>query len=188
MCISVIDRHLPMDRKTVDPPHLSKMVIRSEAPARTEEIGRAIGTLARPGDLVLLTGELGAGKTRLAQGALSGLDSRDHVRSPTFVLIMEHSARIPLYHVDLYRLERDSDLDTLGLDEYVRGQGLCLVEWADRAPHAFPPGHLDVRIERVEDREDERKLTLAAAGRRHVDLLEGVLVVLNARPFAAQVE
>ena len=103
------------------------------------------------------------------------------MRSPTFVLIMEHSARIPLYHVDLYRLERDSDLDTLGLDEYVRGQRpLCLVEWADRAPHAFPPDRLDIRIERVEDREDERKLTLTAAGRRHIDLLEGVLAVLDA--------
>ena len=177
-----------MDRETVDPPHLSKMELRSERPARTEEIGHAIGSLSRPGDLVLLTGELGAGKTCLAQGALSGLDSRDHVRSPTFVLIMEHSARIPLYHVDLYRLERDSDLDTLGLDEYVRGQGLCLVEWADRAPHAFPPDRLDIRIERVEDREDERKLTLTAAGRRHIDLLEGVLAVLDLRPFAAQVE
>ena len=177
-----------MDREAVDSPHLSKVVLRSEGPARTEEVGHAIGTLALPGDLVLLTGELGAGKTRLAQGALSGLDSRDHVRSPTFVLIMEHSARIPLYHVDLYRLERDSDLDTLGLEEYVRGRGLCLVEWADRAPNAFPPDRLDIRIERVEDREDERKLTLTAAGRRHVDLLEGLLGVLDGRPAVAQVE
>lgn len=188
MRISLTDRHLPMDRETVDPPHLCKRELRSERPARTEQIGHAIGSLACPGDLVLLTGELGAGKTRLAQGALSGLDSRDHVRSPTFVLIMEHSARIPMYHVDLYRLERDSDLDTLGLDEYVRGQGLCLVEWADRAPRAFPPDRLDIRIQRVEDREDERKLTLTAAGRRHMDLLEGVLGVLDSQPFAAQVE
>ena len=177
-----------MDREAVDPPHLSKVVLRPEGPARTEEVGYAIGTLALGGDLVLLTGELGAGKTRLAQGALSGLDSRDHVRSPTFVLIMEHSARIPLYHVDLYRLERDSDLDTLGLDEYLRGQGLCLVEWADRTPNAFPPDRLDIRIERVEEREDERKMTLAAAGRRHVDLLEGVVGALDARPFVAPVE
>ncbi len=101
---------------------------------------------------------------------------------------MEHSARIPLYHVDLYRLERDSDLDTLGLDEYIRGQGLCLVEWADRAPHAFPPDRLDIRIERVESSEDERKLTLTAAGRRHIELLEGVFGVLDPRPLAAQAE
>ncbi len=157
----------------------SAAALRSDGPARTEEVGRAIGALALPGDLVLLTGELGAGKTRLAQGALRGLGSRDHVRSPTFVLIMEHAARIPMYHVDLYRLERGSDLDSLGLEEYVRGEGLCLVEWADRAPGAFPPDRLEILIGRVQGREDDRTLSLTAAGERHRRLLAGVVEAME---------
>lgn len=152
--------------------------MRSASPVRTEQIGRAIGSLARPGDLVLLTGELGAGKTCLAQGALSGLGSADHVRSPTFVMIMEHAARIPMYHVDLYRLERGSDLDTLGLEEYTCGDGLCLVEWADRAPSVFPSERLSILIERGRA-EDDRTLILSAAGRRHGELLSGVLSTLG---------
>ena len=156
--------------------------LRSDGPERTEQVGRAIGALARPGDLVLLTGELGAGKTRLAQGALSGLGSSDHVRSPTFVLVMEHAARIPLYHVDLYRLERGSDLDSLGLDEYVGGDGLCLVEWADRAPVAFPAGRLEILIGRLEGRENDRTLALTAGGDRHCELLAGVIDSVGSPP------
>lgn len=124
---------------------------------------------------MLLIGELGAGKTCLTQGVLRGLESKDHVRSPTFVLIMEHAARIPLYHADLYRLEQGSDLDGVGLEEYLLGDGLCVVEWADRVPGVFPNERLEVRIEHDEDRRDGRALTLTAFGSRYADLLQSLI-------------
>ena len=138
-------------------------------------MGEAIGAHAQPGDIVLLNGELGAGKTCLTQGVLRGLGSQDHVRSPTFVLIMEHDARIPLYHADLYRLESGAGLDTVGLEDYLQGDGLCVVEWADRAPQAFPAGRLEICIEPSEDGMDERELTLVAVGERHAELLRSAL-------------
>ena len=134
-----------------------------------------IGEHARPGDIVLLIGELGAGKTCLTQGVLRGLGSKDHVRSPTFVLIMEHLGRIPLYHADLYRLEQGTDLDGVGLEEYLLGNGLCVVEWADRAPEAFPDERLEVSIEQVEDRQDGRTLTLTAFGSRYANMLQALI-------------
>ncbi len=149
------------------------MILQSSGPRRTQAIGAAIGAQAKPGDIVLLNGELGAGKTCLTQGVLRGLGSRDHVRSPTFVLIMEHAARIPLYHADLYRLGRGPDLDTVGLEEYLLGEGLCVVEWANRAPGAFPEERLEVCIEPGVGK-DARSLTLTAVGKRHTELLEAV--------------
>lgn len=145
--------------------------MRSDSPIQTQAIGQAVGSLAEPGDLVLLHGELGAGKTCFTQGVLHGLGSKDHVRSPTFVLIMEHNARLPLYHIDLYRLSVGSDLDSIGIEEYVHGAGLCVVEWADRASSAFPVERLEIRIERVEGDEEGRTLTLTAMGERHAELL-----------------
>lgn len=129
--------------------------------------------------MVLLIGDLGAGKTCLTQGILWGLGSKDHVRSPTFVLIMEHAARIPLYHADLYRLEQGSDLNGVGLEEYLQGGGLCVVEWADRAPGVFPNDRLEVSIEQDENQRDGRTLTLTAFGVRYVDLLQSLIAGID---------
>jgi tRNA threonylcarbamoyladenosine biosynthesis protein TsaE len=164
-----------LERKTSHPSPELIFTLHSSGPDWTQAVGEAIGAHAQPGDIVLVNGELGAGKTCLTQGVLRGLGSKDHVRSPTFVLVMEHDARIPLYHADLYRLESGASLDTVGLEEYLQGDGLCIVEWADRAPHSFPAGRLEICIELSEGGMDERELTLVAVGERHVELLGSVL-------------
>ena len=118
--------------------------LQSSSADSTREIGREIGSRARKGDVVLLTGDLGAGKTTLAQGILHGLGSNEFARSPTFVLVNEYNARLPLYHMDLYRLDSFEDVEGLGLDDYLFGDGLCVVEWADKAEDYFPVDHLSV--------------------------------------------
>ena len=88
---------------------------------------------ASAGYVVLLNGPLGAGKTCLTQGILRGLGSDDHARSPTFVLVAEYEARLTLYHVDLYRTDGPSDIEELGIEEYLWGDGVCVMEWAEKA-------------------------------------------------------
>ena len=125
-----------------------------------------------PGHVFLLSGGLGAGKTCLTQGILWGLGGEEHARSPTFVLVSRYRARLTLYHVDLYRVDAAEELDDLGLDEYVYGDGICVVEWADKAPGMFPEERLEVRIELLG--ESTRRLTLSASGQMHSEVLDAV--------------
>ena len=109
----------------------------SKSPAETEAFGERFGKRLRPGDLVLLTGELGAGKTTFVRGVARGIDSSAPVASPTFQLVRIYAGRVQLAHIDLYRIERTSELADLGLDELLN-QGAAVVEWGDRldAPKA----------------------------------------------------
>ena len=131
-------------------------------PDETRRIGRVLGGVARPGDVFLLAGELGAGKTCLTQGILRGLGSDETARSPTFVLVSEYSARLTLYHVDLYRLKGGMDVLDLGLDEYLEGDGVTVVEWADRAPGLLGEEYMSIDFERVDD--ETRRLRVSADG------------------------
>ena len=111
--------------------------------------------------MYLLFGELGSGKTCLVQGVLWGLGGDEFARSPTFVLVAEYTGRLPLYHADLYRLGTAVEAVDLGIDEYLLGDGVCAIEWADRASDHFAgAGHLEVRLERLG--ENDRRLTLSA--------------------------
>jgi tRNA threonylcarbamoyladenosine biosynthesis protein TsaE len=125
----------------------SSISVLSLTPRRTISIGYRIGKLAGPGDVVLLNGELGAGKTTLTQGVARGLGIKEPARSPTFTLIRELSGRIPLYHVDLYRLGNMDEIKDLGLDEYFYGQGITVVEWAEKAKKLLPPENLSIKID-----------------------------------------
>ena len=117
-----------------------------------------MGEHAAAGDVILLTGELGTGKTCLTQGILNGLESDDLARSPTFVLIAEYRGRIPLFHMDLYRVGSIEQAEELGIEEYLDGDGLTVVEWADNVPGIFPDDSLRIHIELVS--ECERRLSL----------------------------
>jgi tRNA threonylcarbamoyladenosine biosynthesis protein TsaE len=145
----------------------------SRSHEQTQAIGLAMGEAAESGDLFLLSGELGAGKTCLTQGVLWGLGVDDYARSPTFVLVSQHMGRLPMYHVDLYRLEDASETIELGLDEYVSGDGVCVVEWAERAMSAFPESRLEVTIEYVAA--TERRLEFRARGARYHRVVEAAL-------------
>ena len=134
--------------------------IRSYSPKDTHKIGRRIGTKAQSGDVLLLVGDLGAGKTTLTQGILWGLGGTEYARSPTFVLVNEYPARLTLYHMDLYRLNSIEEIEDLGLDDYLYGNDLCVVEWADKAPGYFPVNHAVVQLEVIDDQ--TRRVTVSS--------------------------
>lgn len=104
----------------------------TNSPRETEALGARLAAALLPGDVLLLRGQLGAGKTALVRGIAAGLGSEDHVSSPTFVFIHEYSAALSMVHVDLYRLSDSSDVEDLGLRDYLGGEFLVLVEWPER--------------------------------------------------------
>lgn len=138
----------------------------------TRAAGRTLGAHARAGDVILLVGALGAGKTCLTQGIVWGLGVDEYARSPTFVLVNQYDGRLVLYHMDLYRLETLAEIADLGLDEYLLGEGVCVVEWAEKGLEVLPRQHLMVRIEYLGER--SRRLTFTASGRGYAGLLSAV--------------
>ena len=133
--------------------------IRSTGAEFTQDLGRTIGEQASAGDVILLTGELGAGKTCLTQGIALGLGVEGYVRSPTFVLMTRHKGRLTLHHVDLYRMGSAAEAWDLGLDEQLFGEGVCVIEWADRATELFPEDCLWIDLAHGQD-PDSREITL----------------------------
>ena len=118
-----------------------------EDPAATSALGRALSVAARPGDVVCLWGDLGAGKTHLAKAFGAGLGVTDTIVSPSFILMAEYTGRLPLFHLDLYRLGDASDALAGGLIDDRQAAGVTLVEWPDRLGRALPERRLDVRID-----------------------------------------
>ncbi|MBL7140921.1 MAG: tRNA (adenosine(37)-N6)-threonylcarbamoyltransferase complex ATPase subunit type 1 TsaE [Planctomycetes bacterium] len=149
--------------------------VHSQSVAETLALGRRIGAAARPGDVVALVGDLGSGKTHLAKGIAEGLGAaRAHdVTSPTFIICHEYlDGRMPFYHLDAYRLHGSADLEAIGADEMLEGDGLAALEWADRAPEALPDDRLDVRLEVTGA--ETRRIALAPHGPRAERLLAAV--------------
>src|SRR4029077_18849360 len=132
----------------------------------TTAFGRRLGGLLFPGALVALVGPLGAGKTHFVRAVAEGLGIADSrlVSSSTFVLIQEYRGRLPIYHFDAYRLRGEGDFFDLGAHEYLEGNGVCLVEWADRVPACLPEEHL--RIELTVTGEMSRRATITGWGER----------------------
>lgn len=150
----------------------TRITIATSSADETRRIGEAMGRAARLGDIILLHGELGAGKTTLTQGILKGLGGDEYASSPTFVLISQYEARLTLYHVDLYRIDEPEDTFELGLDEILDGEGLCVVEWAERAPDQFPAERLSVELLRTG--EHTRSLTIEATGPGYAGYLQEI--------------
>lgn len=137
-----------------------------------QQLGREIGAVLDKGDVVYLVGDLGAGKTTLARGISRGLGYTGRVSSPTFTLMNIYPGAKEIYHFDLYRLQ-GNDLDDLGWEEYLEGDGVSLVEWPLVAENIFPGEALLIRIDLVdEDYEREREVSISAVGRRYQQKLE----------------
>ena len=143
----------------------------TSSPAETEALGRRLGGWLRAGDVVALSGDLGAGKTVLARGIAAGAGASGYVASPTFTLVREYRGPTTVYHVDLYRLDRPQQLDDLGLDEILDGAGIVVIEWAEKASLLLPPEHLWVTI-RFVDGDEARELQFTPKGARYVEMAE----------------
>jgi tRNA threonylcarbamoyladenosine biosynthesis protein TsaE len=142
--------------------------------AQTIRIGQRLGELLRRGDLVLLLGDFGTGKTHLIKGIVQGLGSTDLVNSPSFVLINQYRAgaqhqHMPIYHADLYRIEDPDELAGIGLEETWSGEGVCLIEWAERAQGWLPQEHLAIHLQHLSD--TKRVLRFVPHGSRYESLV-----------------
>src|SRR2546422_936738 len=128
---------------------MNPVVIDVHSLAETEAFGQRLAAHLFPGAVVALIGTLGAGKTHLVRAIAEGLDIPNSavVNSPTFVLIQEYQARLPIYHFDAYRLQSEAEFFDLGAHEYFQSNGICLVEWADRVPGCLPADHLSVTLQ-----------------------------------------
>ena len=146
--------------------------------SETQELGRIVASFSFRQEVITLSGQLGAGKTTFSQGFAKGLGIEGVINSPTFNIVKCYfNALIPLYHIDAYRLE-DLHQD-LGLEEYIEGDGVCLVEWAEFIKEVIPNELLKINIEILEN--EERLITIEAIGNEYIELLKKVEEVWNIR-------
>ncbi|MDP9119435.1 MAG: tRNA (adenosine(37)-N6)-threonylcarbamoyltransferase complex ATPase subunit type 1 TsaE [Actinomycetota bacterium] len=157
--------------------------IETETADRTREVGQALATVLQPRDTVILTGDLGAGKTTLVQGIGRGLGVVHHVASPTFTLVREYSGRLDVAHVDVYRLERVQDVVDLGLDELGGPDRVLLVEWGDAVQDLLPEDRLRVQLTTDRAEAETRRIVVAAQGQSWVARWERLEAALE--PFGA---
>jgi tRNA threonylcarbamoyladenosine biosynthesis protein TsaE len=141
----------------------------SESPEETQRLGEELGRLTQPGDLFLLVGNLGTGKTCLTQGIAWGLGIEGYATSPSFVVVNQYRGRLPLYHIDLYRLDSIEEVIELGLDDYLYREGVSVVEWAEKALAVLPKEHLLIEMNFLSD--TSRNLVLKPSGERYVEML-----------------
>jgi tRNA threonylcarbamoyladenosine biosynthesis protein TsaE len=154
----------------------ASLEVTSRGPEETRAVGAAVAELLVPGDVVSLTGDLGAGKTTFVQGAGRGLGVDEPVVSPTFVLVREYRGQVPVYHVDVYRLDRLQEVLDLGFEDLLDPSGVVFVEWGDAIGTILPDSHLEVRLTTVDDQ--ARGLAFTGRGPRWAgrwERLEGIL-------------
>ena len=143
------------------------MVIETRSPEETFETGRNLGEKAVPGQVFTLMGDLGVGKTVFTQGLARGLGIQEPVSSPTFTIVQVYEeGRLPFYHFDVYRIGDVEEMDEVGYDDYIMGDGVSLIEWADLIEEILPEKRTEVRIEKdLEQGFDYRKITIRELGR-----------------------
>ena len=144
--------------------------VRSSSAATTRRIGRRLGRAAQPGTCLALVGPLGAGKTQLAKGVALGLGVPGVVNSPTFIIVNEHAGRLPLFHVDAYRLADGDEARQAGVFDERQAEGVTVIEWAERLAGWLPPDHLRIEITADPTLPNLRLLSWRATGPRHAHL------------------
>ena len=123
-------------------------IFKTASPEKTQALGEKLGKTLKRGDVIALIGDLGTGKTCLTQGIARGVGiaSGEVVNSPSYILINEYNGEVPIYHIDLYRLENSEEIAELGLSEYIDGDGICIIEWAERMADALPDTCIKIHI------------------------------------------
>lgn len=142
----------------------------SHSETQTRRLGARLADMLNPGDVLALVGELGTGKTRWVQGVCQGLGITEPVISPTFTLVNEYQGRLPVFHIDLYRLASAPEALTFGLEDYLYDDGVTLIEWADRAANLLPAQYLTIEMHHMD--ETKRRIVLRPQGERFVELLK----------------
>lgn len=143
---------------------MNNITILSDSPQTTRDIGFKIGLALRGGEIIFLHGELGAGKTCLSQGIINGVCNRkDYPRSPTFSIINPHIGRFPIYHIDLYRLEKRADIFETGVEELINSKETLLIEWAEKIAYLDIPDRIKVTIDDLGEEKREIKVSGAPA-------------------------
>ncbi len=150
------------------------LTLKTENAAETKALGEKIGRKLGGGEIIALSGDLGAGKTCLTQGLALGLgiDPREYVASPSFALIKEYQGRIPLYHIDLFRIPGHKEVEELGYEEYFYGEGVTVIEWAEKAGSLLPEEYLSIKL--VSLGKNQRQISLNPLGQRYREVLEGI--------------
>lgn len=154
---------------------MMKLKIITDSDKMTKEIATALAELLSQGDVLTLEGDLGVGKTTFTQGLAVGLGVKRHVTSPTFTIIKEYNGRIPLYHMDVYRLEF-SDED-IGFEEYFSGEGVTVVEWAKFIEEFLPEERLSIHMQLID--ESKRKIIMEAGNEHYEDVLKQLHILLE---------
>ena len=150
----------------------------TSSPEQTWQIGQLLGKLLDAGDTVCLYGDLGAGKTNFTYGIAQGLDvPEQYITSPTFTFVNEYQGRVPLYHIDLYRLKDPDELEHIGFDEYLESDGVTVIEWAERAEDELPVESLSVYLTYVDEK--SREIGFLGEGKRFETLVEELKLELD---------
>lgn len=138
------------------------MVYETNSPQETYNLGKKIGESAKPGDVITLSGDLGVGKTVFAQGFAEGLGIDEPINSPTFTIVQEYdTGRLPFYHFDVYRIADVEEMYEIGFEEYVYGDGVCLIEWANLIREILPENIISINISKALNKGfDYRKITV----------------------------
>ena len=152
----------------------NSFIVTSESPEETFLVGKALGNAAYPGLLVLLKGSLGMGKTKLTQGVGHAL-GYERVKSPTFIIMSEYEGAVPLLHADLYRLEDEAEINSLGIEEYLEAGFTAVVEWAERWTEAPDGDRIDVEFEAAPGDGESRSLTFTGYGEAACEALRRVV-------------
>ncbi len=156
-------------RPAVVPPSAQVEFI-SQSVAHTQRAGVVLAQLLQPGDIIWLEGDLGAGKTTFTKGVAQGLGVTGYVNSPTFTLVNEYQGRLPIYHLDCYRLESGREALDFGIEEYLDSGGVTIIEWPERIREVLPPDHLAIQLGYMTD--TKRTLRLEPFGQRYIELVQ----------------
>jgi tRNA threonylcarbamoyladenosine biosynthesis protein TsaE len=150
---------------------MESLKLNSHSPEQTQLLGSYLGELAQKADVFLLVGELGTGKTCLVQGIARGLGVKEYAFSPSFVILRDYHGRLPLYHIDLYRLDHIEEIVDLGLEEYFYGDGICVVEWAEKGLQVVPRDNLFITMNYIPPFETGRSICLKPQGEHYYELI-----------------
>lgn len=148
-----------------------KMSFKTKSPIETENIGFKLGNLLKRGSIVLISGELGVGKTVLTKGIAKGMGIDDYVTSPTFMIVNEHLGDIPLYHFDVYRIDDYTELYDIGYEEYFYGDGVCVIEWPEKIKPLIPKENIFIRMN-MGDTFDERTIEIVSNGEKYDEVVK----------------